>query len=133
MRTTKMISVLVVFALAGCHIGHTGADIPVASQPGGAHVVLRTASGVYNGELLAVQDDGVVISNDRIMFAPFTSLALLTVDRMGRQFRLSKAEVPSGDQLALFRAVSRFPQGLSPAIRSQLLAQKSQAEIVVIQ
>jgi len=133
MRTTKMVFALALVALAGCHMGHSGADIPVASQPGGAHVVLRTAGGVYNGELLAVQDDGVIISNDRIMFAAFSSLAGLTVDRMGGQFRLGRGEVPRGERLALFQAVSRFPQGLSPAIRSQLLAQKSQTEIAAIQ
>lgn len=110
----------------------SGAELPVATQPDGAHVSLLTASGAYTGELLAVQDDGVIISTDRIMFAPFSAITSLKVDRMGRQFRLGRADVPSGERLAQFRAVSRFPQGLTPNIRSRLLAQKSQAEIAVI-
>lgn len=132
MRTTKMLSAVAVFALVGCHVGTSGANLPVATQPGGAHVSLRTAMGVYGGELLAVQDDGVIISSDRIMFASFSAIVGLTVEKMGRQFQLGTADVPRGERLAQFRAVSRFPQGLTPNIRSVLLAQKSQAEIAVI-
>jgi hypothetical protein len=96
-------------------------------------VTLRTATGTYGGELLAVQDDGVIISSDRIMFAPFAAIIAIEVEGMGRQFRLQRSAVPIGDQLAQFRAVSRFPQGLTPNIRAVLLAQRSQAEIAVIQ
>jgi hypothetical protein len=132
MHTTRILSTVAFFAVAGCHFGMRGADLPVASQPDGARVSLRTASGAYAGELLAVQDDGVIISGDRIMFAPFSVIVSLDVERMGGQYRLVKAEVPTGERLAQFRAVSRFPQGLTPNIRSVLLAQRSQAEIAVI-
>jgi hypothetical protein len=127
-----MLSAVAVFAMAGCHVGMRGANLPVATQPGGAYVSLRTASGAYAGELLAVQDDGVIISSDRIMFAPFSAIVGLTMGKMGRQFQLGTADAPRGERLAQFRAVSRFPQGLTPNIRSVLLAQKSQAEIAVI-
>jgi len=133
MRTTKMLATVAAFALAGCHMGSSGANLPVANQPGGAHVSLRTSSGGYSGELLAVQEDGVIISGDRIMFAPFSSIVELTLEKMGRQYRLGTAEVPRGEKLARFRAVSRFPQGLTPNIRAALLARTSQTEIAVIQ
>ena len=132
MRTTRILSTVAFFAVAGCHLGMSGADLPVATQPDGARVSLRTASGAYAGELLAVQDDGVIISSDRIMFAPFSAIVSLNVERMGGQYRLGRAEAPYGERLAQFRAVSRFPQGLTPNTRSVLLAQKSQAEIAVI-
>ncbi|HEX9084221.1 MAG TPA: hypothetical protein VF836_05755 [Gemmatimonadaceae bacterium] len=132
MRTTKMLATVAAFALAGCHMGSSGANLPVANQPGGASVSLRTSSGAYSGELLAVQDDGVIISGDRIMFASFSSIVGLTVEKMGGQYRLGTADVPRGETLARFRAVSRFPQGMTPSIRAVLLAQKSQTEIAVI-
>jgi len=132
MRTTKMLATVAAFALAGCHLGTSGADLPVAQQPGGAHVSLRTSRGAYSGELLAVQEDGVIISSDRIMFAPFSAIVGLTVEKMGAHYQLGTADVPRGERLAQFRAVSRFPQGLTPNIRSVLLAQKSQGEIAVI-
>ena len=131
MRTTRMLSAAAILALTGCHFGMTAEKLPVANQPGGARVTVRTASTAYAGELIAVQNDGVVISNDRIMLFPFTAIAGLTVDKLGG-LRLGKVEVPRGEKLAQLRAVSRFPQGLTPNIQSQLLAQKSQAEIVVV-
>jgi hypothetical protein len=133
MRSTKLLSILALVATSGCHIGMTGAELPVATQPDGGRVSLTTASGKYAGELLAVQDDGFVISSDRIVFVPFSALLDLRVERMGPQFHLRKAEVPTGERLARFRAVSRFPQGLTPNIRSVLLAQRSQADIEVVQ
>jgi hypothetical protein len=133
MRTTKLFVALAFLGVGACHVGRSGADLPVARQPDGARVTLRTASGAYAGELLAVQDDGVVISSDRIMFAPFAAIIALEMEGMGRQFRLRQSAVPTGEQLARFRAVSRFPQGLTPNIRAVLLAQRSQAEIAVIQ
>jgi len=132
MHTTRILATVAAFALAGCHMGSSGANLPVANQPGGAHVSLRTTGGAYSGELLAVQDDGVIISGDRIMFAPFSSMVELSLDKMGRQYRLGTAEVPRGEKLARFRAVSRFPQGLTPNIRAVLLARTSQTEIAVI-
>ena len=133
MRPTKLLSIMALFAISGCHIGMTGAELPVATQPYGARASLITASGDYNGELLAVQDDGVIISSDRILFAPFSAVIDLRLDRMGREFHLKRGEVPTGERLAQFRAVSRFPQGLTPNIRSALLGQSSQAQIQVIQ
>jgi hypothetical protein len=132
MHTTKILATVAAFALAGCHLGKSGADLPVANQPGGAHVSLRTSSGAYSGELLAVQDDGVIISSDRILFAPFSAIVGLTVDKMGGRYQLGTADVPRGERLAQLRLVSRFPQGLTPNIRSVLLAQKSQTEIAVL-
>ena len=132
MRTTRMLSAATILALTGCHYGMTAEKLPVANQPGGAQVTVRTAwNKAYVGELIAVQDDGVVISNDRIIRFPFRTIARLTVDKMG-DFRLQRVEVPRSEDLAALRAVSRFPQGLTPNIQSQLLAQKSQAEIVVV-
>jgi hypothetical protein len=95
-------------------------------------VSLRTSTRAYSGELLAVQDDGVIISSDRIMFAPFSAIVGLTLEKMGGQYQLRTGDVPRGERLAQFRAVSRFPQGLTPNIQSVLLAQKSQTEIAVI-
>ena len=133
MRRKKMLAVVAVSALVGCHVGRSGADLPVAKQPGGAQVSVRVSSGSYGGELLAVSDDGVFISSDRIVFAPFSAIMSFSADEMGRQFRLEKGEVPSIEKLARLRAVSRFPQGLTPNIRSVILGQRSQAEIAVIQ
>ena len=133
MRKAKILSVVAVLALAGCRVGTGGAALPVAQQPDGAQVLLRVPSGAYGGELLAVKDDGVIFSSRTIMFAPFSAIVSLSFDKMGNQFRLGAGEVPRGEKLARFRAVSRFPQGLTPSIRSWLLAQKSQTEIAVIQ
>lgn len=132
MRIIAVISAAIIVALSGCRVGTGGADLPVAKQPGGAQVSFRVSSGVYTGELLAMQDDGVVIGNDRVLFAPYTAIESFAVEKMGRDFQLGRADTPTGGRLERFRAVSRFPQGLAPNIRAQVLAQRSQTEIVVV-
>ncbi|MEO7503000.1 MAG: hypothetical protein ABIW94_10230 [Gemmatimonadaceae bacterium] len=134
MRSRKLLMAMMLIVLAGCRVGTRGRDLPVATRVNGAKVALRVSSGsAYTGELLAVQDDGPIIWSGKIMFAPFSSMAGLTVDRMGRGYRLAAGETPRAEKLARLRAVSRFPQGLSPEIRSRLLAQTSQNEIPTIQ
>lgn len=134
MPTAKVFSALVVVALAACRIGTGGGDLAVAKEPGGARVFLGVSRGAFSGELLAVHDDGIMFSNDRtVMFAPFPAITYLNVDKLGRDFVLRPAEIPSGGRLARFRAVSRFPQGITPSIQSVLLAQKSQTQIEVLQ
>ena len=132
MHTVKMLTALAMLALTGCRVGPGGADLQVAKQPGGASVSLRTASGAYSGELIAVQNDGVFISNGRVMFAPFSAMTGFVVERMSGHYQLRGGEIPTSGKRARLSAVSRFPQGLTSGIEARLLELKNQTEVVVI-
>jgi len=126
-----MISVLMVSA---CTIGKSGKDLAVASHPGGAQVTLLSKDRHFTGELVAVRDDGVVVSvQNRLLFFPFASLGGFAFGKGNRGYRLSPGERPPRDKLSRLRTISHFPQGLTPEIERQLLAQMGQTAIVTIE
>ncbi len=133
MHIVKLIAIGSVVALASCQFGTRGSELPAAQRPGGAPATLEVSSGRYFGELIAVQDDGVVISGGKIMFAPFTAIKIFSLDMMGRDYRVGRGELPNAEKLARLRAVSHFPQGLTPDIRRRLLAFLGQTEILSVQ
>ena len=119
--------------MSACVFGGNGALLPVANRPGGATAVLETSSGKLTGELIAVQNDGVVVAGKTIVFAPFSAMKKLSLDDMSGDYALGRGEFPNAEKLARLRLASHFPQGLTPAIRKALLAQAGQPDIVVIQ
>jgi hypothetical protein len=133
MRIVKLIAIGSVVALASCQFGMRGSELPVAQRPGGAAASIEVSSGKYVGELIAVQDDGVVISGGRIMFAPFTAMKTFSLDMMGKDYSIDHGELPNAEKLARLRAVSHFPQGLTPDIRRRLLALSGQTEVLSVQ
>jgi hypothetical protein len=133
MNALRLLAVATLVLTTACALGTTGGALPVANRPGGATAVLETSSGRITGELLAVQDDGVVIGGRTIMFAPFSALRRFSIDDMSGDYTLRPLEIPNADKLARLRSVSHFPQGMTPAFRKQLLEHAAQPEIVVIQ
>jgi hypothetical protein len=132
MRTIGLWAAAALVATSGCVYGGAGPALAVASRPGGATAKFETSSGRSSGELIAVSDDGVIVASNSIMFAPFVAIKKLSIDDMSGDYGLDLGESPSAEKLARLRSVSRFPQGLTPAIRLLLLAQKGQPDIVVM-
>ncbi len=129
MRHLRLIGTLSIVLLSACHFGVTGRDLRVGQQPGGVPVMVKTSSGSYDGELMAIQEDGVLISHPKLLFAPFSAIIALRVDTMGNDYSLTSPEIPTSSQLQRLRLVSHFPQGMTPEIRRRLLAQAGQTEI----
>ncbi len=132
MRTMRLLTAAGIVSINACAFGGTGAALPVANRPGGATALLETSSGPLAGELIAVQDDGVVVAEKTIVFAPFTALKKFRINAMTDEYALQPLEIPDADKLARLRSVSHFPQGLTPAITKRLLEQAAQSDIVVI-
>ena len=133
MNALRLLAVATMVSTSACVFGGTGAALLVANRPGGATAVLETSSGKMTGELIAVQDDGVVIGGRTIVFAPFSALKAFRIDDMSGDYALHRLEIPNADKLARLRSVSHFPQGMTPAFRKQLLEHAAQADIVVLQ
>ena len=132
MHTMRLLTAAGIVAISACAFGGNGSELPVARRPGGATAMLEASSGPFTGELISVQDDGVVLRGKTIMFVPFIALKQFRIDAMGSDYALRPLETPNADKLARLRAVSHFPQGLTPDIRKRLLEQAGQPDISVI-
>lgn len=139
---TRMLGVLVPAMLSACHVGPQIGELAAPRQPGGAWVVIaidadRRPGLRYEGELVAVRADGVIIAR------PSTSSKLpLTVVRWEEIVRLTATELPGfrarperakapprEAEIERLRLVSRYPQGLSPELTANLLAAYEQESL----
>ena len=127
MRLTTLLRVVGPFLLAGCQVGPNGQDLQVARQASGATALVQTSSGTFSVELVAVQDDGILLSHGKLFLAPLATITSLRVENVG--YRLEGADLQNPATLTRLRLVSHFPQGLTPEIQKRLLAQFGQTEV----
>lgn len=135
---------LVLSALAGCHVGPQIGELAALRQPGGAHVVVAAAAAAdaqqsgpaYEGELVAVRDDGVVLAlrsaepKTRLSFLGWPAITRLTATALpGFATRVQVGEPPNETALDRWRLVSRYPQGLSAELEAELLAAYGQESL----
>lgn len=122
------IAALIAISLAaGCRFGPNKADLHVATSPRGADVQITTGSGGVNGELLAVNDDGlVVLDGRRMVTVPFTEIRDARFAELGAKYRIGKGRRPHPLTIARLRRVSHFPQGITPEIQAKLLTMYEQ-------
>ena len=137
MTTTLMRAFLLLALLAGaasCKLGKNAAGWPVAKQPQGAAVTVRTGPASFSAELIEVTADGFVLKNagGKLLFAPFTIVDNLSATRLGSGYRAGNRMPPSAVARANLVMVSHFPQGMTPEIRQKMLAASGQSEIEVI-
>ncbi len=119
--------------LPACKVGKSAKDLPIATLPGGAPVTVALEGMRVNAELIAVRDDGVVLTlRQKLTFFPFASLGGLAVEQMQDSYRLSPGERPVPEKRERLRLISRFPQGLTPEIERLLLAQMGQSAIETV-
>lgn len=106
-------------------------DFSVATRPNGAMANIQIASGIISGELLAVQDDGVIIlNNSTIELVPYLSIESLHLNQLGGDYSLG-SQAPDRAQRTRLALVSRYPQGIDAQLLQRLLAQLRQQEISV--
>lgn len=132
-HTLRLLAATGFLSLAGCQFGMQGSQVPSAQRPGGATTVIETASGKYYGELISADDEGVVISGGKLMLIHYGTIKKLSLEQLGGEYTLKSGERPDAEKLARLRMVSHFPQGLTPDLRSRLLALSGQSEIQTIQ
>ena len=133
MNPKRILILGIAASISACVFGGNAALLPVANRPGGATAMLETSSTKLSGELIAVQNDGVVVAGKTIVFAPFVALKKFSLDDMSGDYSLGRMELPNAEKLARLRLVSHFPQGLTPAIRKALLERAAQPDIMVLQ
>ena len=110
--------------LAGCRTGE--GEYRQAKQPGGVTVQLELDGGqTASGELLEVQDGGLLLARPNWDFVIFP-YDLIERARIAQFDNLTlTGKVPTAAQREQLRLLSRFPQGLSPELRTALLATRN--------
>lgn len=134
MRYKTLILVAMLAGVSGCFIGKNAAEWPVAKQPMGATVTLRSNSTVV-GELIEVAEDGVVLKTraGKLMFAPFSVIDHLAAAGLGPEYSMGRRMPPTQAMRARLAMVSHFPQGMTPEIRQRMLALSGQSQIEPLQ
>lgn len=114
------------FVFGGCRTG-TG-DYRHATDPAGVSVQLDLGPGqTAGGELLEVQEGGLLLAHPReLIVFPFARIRRAEFAQFD-DLTLTGA-APTAAQRERLRLLSRFPQGLTPALRTALLATRNQAE-----
>ena len=130
---TLFVSLNVLVAMSGCHIGPQISELPAARTPYGA-VVEITVRGDENrrfrnnGELIEVGDAGFLLELERadgryLVLVPWADIESVSATELdGFHARGVRQTEQREEIVAEFRLISRFPQGLTPALRTRLLA-----------
>jgi hypothetical protein len=131
MKNTIMALSLVVAVASACHHGQRVESMTMPTQPNGAQAIIETSSGPLSGELLAGEDDGLILlSGNRLVRVPLAEIRTARFNEFPKGFSFSG--VPGADQLRRLRLISHFPSGISPTIREKLLTMHHQTDWITV-
>ncbi len=146
MRILLSIQLLFFLAMAGCSTSVEVKDFKPAQGPQGIQMELKLNGDVIDGnkvegELLAVRSDGVLLNvpnyadsereANTLVLIPFWMMDRAKLEQMGSAKVESQGEEANKVYLARLRLVSRFPQGLSDDLLTELLTEMGQEEVEV--
>ena len=80
-------------------------------------------------ELLAVEESGLLLLAGRtVLFVSYASIRTVKFERV-KNVRFPSGQMPPPETIEKLRLVSRFPYGLSPEVKTALLAAYDQTEV----
>lgn len=128
MRRSLMLPALLL-GFSACFIGPKTSKFGPATGPQGIAADLRLTVGRVQGELLEVQDTALLVLRDsQVVLVPFRVVEYGLFKGRGLLVYDGKVQQKS---LPGLRQLSRFPAGLTPALRTQLLAAYGQTAPVL--
>lgn len=120
--------------VASCAYGMTDTRFSPARNPSGIQTHVITASSELRGELIELQDSGMVIlsfispngesagSETRVLrLVPYSSIRHARFNQLKSPVVIQNGRAPTGDVRERLRLVSRFPYGMSPEVLAALL------------
>ena len=115
--------------LSGCYFGQTAAKFEPALGPRGVSTTITTAVGMnVTGELLEVGDEGLLVDTAQgVALVPYAIIRDGAFAQTG--IRIQGGHAPGASTREKLRLLSRFPQGLSPALLKTLLEAHGQTEV----
>ena|GEM_PF-1071402 len=131
-KTAALIPVSILFSAVAVGSGAGGGGMvistgesldkfPLARVPGGARCAIQMPYRVLVGELIAVQDDGIVLLREKLRFVRYEYIVALEFGEGLPQYKVKRQRTLKPDVLERIRYLSRFPQGLSPELLQKLL------------
>jgi hypothetical protein len=126
----RIVVLLLATVIASCHVGPRTARFKPAQEPAGVHAIVELDRGArLEGELLAVDETALMMLNEsRVTRVRYASIRRATFAQTRIKVREHVIAAESRDPL---RLLSRFPQGVSPALLNSLLAAYGQTEILL--
>ena len=117
--------------LTACYHGPSLYTFDPVRGPTGVDADLRLKKQRVSGELLEVQDSAVIVLTDskRVVLVPLRAIQAGLFDKLGTLLIEGLDPQPA---LAKLRSFSRFPFGLTPELRTRLLAAYGQTELEVV-
>ena len=142
MRTRKYRYGIVVVAAAmttsACLHGPTVSSFPPAQTPYGIQTTIEAQTGatghVVAGELLAVQDDGLILHEGvyGLVFVAYDQIERATFQKK-RSLSIGARRTPVEGKREALRLLSRFPQGLEDPVLTEMLRQLGQESLRLLE
>ncbi|MGI9233969.1 MAG: hypothetical protein ACR2RD_10100 [Woeseiaceae bacterium] len=144
---SRLTFAIAVMLLASCHVGPQIEQSDLGRHPQGASILVKLPKTPgskkieYRGELLDVRDDGlvIVVEDDtdegiRVVLIPWGKIdRVRPTDLPGIEVRASQGKRMRAASTEELRNVSRFPQGLSPELTTNLLRHYGQSTLETIE
>ena len=140
--------VLLAGIAGGCAYGMTREKFRPAQNPQGIATHITTAAGEFAGELIEIRPAGLVLLSEeagsiprngtamakpRLRLIPYGAIRSSRFEQLDPRLYIIDGRTPPDKERERLRLVSRFPQGLSPEVLSQLLKAYGQTELAGIQ
>jgi len=125
---------------SGCVLGPTAGDFGPAHRPAGLEFEVATASVDFQGELLEVRQDALLMrsllitrdtgraklrtSEQQIRLVPFSLIRNATFRQLRSGYhhvQIRKGRAPAAQDRERLRLASRFPYGMEPQVLAALL------------
>jgi hypothetical protein len=84
---------------------------------------------VLAGELIAARDDGIVLLRDKLRLIRYGDIEFVDFGKDMPHYKIKRQRFPEKGMLEGVSRLSRYPQGLSPALLQALLQAYGQDEL----
>jgi hypothetical protein len=136
-----LIALALVSGPAACSYGMTAEKFRPATDPHGVMATITTAVGELRGEVIELQDAGLVILSSRIgqtdertlRLVPYAAVRTSKFEQLDSRYSIRDGSAPAGNVRERLRLVSRFPHGMSAAVLAELLKANGQTELAGIE
>jgi hypothetical protein len=136
-----LIALVLVSAAAACSYGMTAEKFRPATDPHGVMARITTSDSELGGEVIELQDEGLIIFSSRIgqkdermlRLIPYATVRTSKFEQLDSRYSIRDGRAPAGDVRERLRLVSRFPHGMSAAVLAELLKANGQTELAGIE
>jgi len=135
------IALVLASAPAACSYGMTADKFRPATDPHGVTARITTNVAELRGEVIELQDAGLVIFSSRIgqtdertlRLVPYATVRTATFEQLDSRYSIRDGGAPAGEVRERLRLVSRFPHGMSAAVLAELLKANGQTQLAGIE